>query len=72
MIVALTGRVVARIRLAGIGVPAHSFPEVADRFAQPFPGVGEAIRNFREGMRGDSDSGKANPGDDAARKRDDR
>jgi len=35
-------------------------------------GLGEAIRNFREGMRGDSDSGKSNPGDDANRNRNDR
>ena len=42
------------------------------RLADAGRGLGEAIRNFREGMRGDSDSGKANPGDDANRKRDDR
>ena len=42
------------------------------RLADAGKGLGEAIRNFREGMRGDSDSGKANPGDDANRNRDDR
>ena len=42
------------------------------RLADAGKGLGEAIRNFREGMRGDSDSGKANPGDDTTRKRDDR
>ena len=42
------------------------------RLADAGKGLGEAIRNFREGMRGDSDSGKASPGDDATRKRDDR
>ena len=42
------------------------------RLADAGKGLGEAIRNFRDGMRGDADSGKANPGDDANRKRDDR
>jgi sec-independent protein translocase protein TatA len=43
------------------------------RLADAGRGLGEAIRNFREGMRGgDSDSGKSNPGDDANHKRNDR
>jgi sec-independent protein translocase protein TatA len=43
------------------------------RLADAGRGLGEAIRNFREGMRGDSDSGKSNPpGDDANRNRNDR
>ena len=43
-----------------------------DRFAQAPAGVGEAIRNFRDGMRGDSESGKSNSSDDADRKSHDR
>jgi len=43
------------------------------RLADAGRGLGEAIRNFREGMRGgDSDSGKPGPGDDANRNRNDR
>lgn len=42
------------------------------RLADAGKGLGEAIRNFKEGMRGDSDSGKANKGDDAAHDRNDR
>ena len=42
------------------------------RLADAGKGLGEAIRNFKEGMRGDSDSGKSNPGDDANRNRNDR
>jgi sec-independent protein translocase protein TatA len=41
------------------------------RLADAGRGLGEAIRNFRDGMRGDSDS-KANQGDDANRNRQDR
>ncbi len=42
------------------------------RLADAGRGLGEAIRNFKEGMRGDSDSGKPNSGDDANRKPNDR
>jgi sec-independent protein translocase protein TatA len=42
------------------------------RLADAGKGLGEAIRNFREGMRGDSDSDKTNTGDDAKRSRNDR
>jgi len=42
------------------------------RLADAGKGLGEAIRNFKEGMRGDSDSGKSNQGDDANRNRNDR
>jgi len=42
------------------------------RLADAGRGLGEAIRNFREGMRGDSDSGKPNAGDDSSRNRNDR
>ena len=42
------------------------------RLADAGWGLGEAIRNFREGMRGDSDSDKSNQGDDANRNRKDR
>jgi len=42
------------------------------RLADAGRGLGEAIRNFREGMRGDSDSGKSNGGTDANRRGDDR
>jgi sec-independent protein translocase protein TatA len=42
------------------------------RLADAGRGLGEAIRNFREGMRGDGDSGKSNQGDDANRNRNDR
>ena len=42
------------------------------RLADAGKGLGEAIRNFREGMRGDSDSGKSTPSDDANRNRPDR
>jgi sec-independent protein translocase protein TatA len=42
------------------------------RLADAGKGLGEAIRNFKEGMRGDSDSGKSNPGDDPGRNRNDR
>ena len=41
------------------------------RLADAGRGLGEAIRNFKEGMRGDSDAGKPNSGDDANRKRND-
>ena len=42
------------------------------RLADAGRGLGEAIRNFKEGMREDSDSGKSKPGDDANRNRNDR
>jgi sec-independent protein translocase protein TatA len=42
------------------------------RLADAGRGLGEAIRNFREGMRGDGDSGKPGQGDDANRSRNDR
>ncbi len=42
------------------------------RLADAGRGLGEAIRNFREGMRGDSDSGKSNSGDDVKSNRNDR
>ena len=42
------------------------------RLADAGRGLGEAIRNFREGMRGSSDSGKSNPDDEANRNRNDR
>jgi len=42
------------------------------RLADAGRGLGEAIRNFREGMKGDSDSGKPGSGDDATRNRQDR
>ena len=42
------------------------------RLADAGKGLGEAIRNFREGMRGGSDSGKPNSDDDASRNRNDR
>jgi sec-independent protein translocase protein TatA len=42
------------------------------RLADAGRGLGEAIRNFREGMRGDSDSGKPNSSDEANRNRSDR
>jgi sec-independent protein translocase protein TatA len=42
------------------------------RLADAGRGLGEDIRNFKEGMRGDSDSGKSNPGDDTGRNRNDR
>jgi len=42
------------------------------RLADAGKGLGEAIRNFREGMRGDSDAGKPPQGDDANRNRNDR
>ena len=43
------------------------------RLADAGRGLGEAIRNFREEMRGgDSDSGKPGSGDDANRNRNDR
>ena len=42
------------------------------RLADAGKGLGEAIRNFREGMRGDPDSDKSNTGDDAKRSRNDR
>ncbi len=42
------------------------------RLADAGRGLGEAIRNFREGMRGDSDSGKPNSGDDTNRNHNDR
>jgi sec-independent protein translocase protein TatA len=41
------------------------------RLADAGKGLGEAIRNFREGMRGDSDPGKSKQGDDANRNRHD-
>jgi sec-independent protein translocase protein TatA len=43
------------------------------RLADAGRGLGEAIRNFKDGMRGDSDSGsgKPGPGDDSQRKRND-
>jgi sec-independent protein translocase protein TatA len=43
------------------------------RLADAGRGLGEAIRNFKEGMRGDSDPGnKPGPGDDSNRNRNDR
>jgi sec-independent protein translocase protein TatA len=42
------------------------------RLADAGRGLGEAIRNFKEGMRGDSDSGKPNSGGDAKRNDSDR
>ena len=42
------------------------------RLADAGRGLGEAIRNFKEGMRGDSDSGKSNQGDDPTCNRNDR
>lgn len=42
------------------------------RLADAGRGLGEAIRNFKEGMRGDSESGKSNQGDDPTRNRNDR
>jgi sec-independent protein translocase protein TatA len=42
------------------------------RLADAGRGLGEAIRNFRDGMRGDADSGKSNQRDDATRNRNDR
>ena len=42
------------------------------RIADAGRGLGEAIRNFKEGMRGDSDAGKPNPRDDANRNPNDR
>jgi sec-independent protein translocase protein TatA len=43
------------------------------RLADAGKGLGEAIRNFREGMRGSStDSSKSNQDDDATRNRNDR
>jgi len=42
------------------------------RLADAGKGLGEAIRNFREGMRGSTDSSKPNPDDDATRNRNDR
>lgn len=42
------------------------------RLADAGKGLGEAIRNFREGMRGDSNSGKPNQGDDTTRNNNDR
>jgi len=42
------------------------------RLADAGRGLGEAIRNFREGMRGDSDSGKPSSGDDSSRNQKDR
>jgi len=39
------------------------------RLADAGRGLGEAIRNFREGMRGDSDAGKPKAGDYANRNR---
>ena len=42
------------------------------RLADAGRGLGEAIRNFREGMRGDSDSQKPGSGGDANRNQGDR
>jgi len=42
------------------------------RLADAGRGLGEAIRNFRDGMRGDSESGKPKQGDDANNNRHDR
>ncbi|HZN55714.1 MAG TPA: twin-arginine translocase TatA/TatE family subunit [Candidatus Polarisedimenticolaceae bacterium] len=42
------------------------------RLADAGRGLGEAIRNFREGMKGDSDGGKSGPGNDTNRRGDDR
>jgi sec-independent protein translocase protein TatA len=42
------------------------------RLADAGRGLGEAIRNFKEGMKGDSDSRKPGAGDDADRDRHDR
>jgi sec-independent protein translocase protein TatA len=42
------------------------------RLADAGRGLGEAIRNFKEGMRGDSDPGKPDSRDDANRNRNDR
>ncbi len=42
------------------------------RLADAGKGLGEAIRNFREGMRGDSNSDKPNQGDDTTRNHNDR
>ncbi len=42
------------------------------RLADAGKGLGEAIRNFRDGMRGDSNSGKPNQGDDTPRNHNDR
>lgn len=37
------------------------------RLGEAGRGLGEAIKNFKEGMRSDSDSGKSNPSDDPNR-----
>jgi sec-independent protein translocase protein TatA len=42
------------------------------RLADAGRGLGEAIRNFKEGMRGDSDSQKPSSGGDANRNQGDR
>ena len=42
------------------------------RLADAGKGLGEAIRNFRDGMRGDSNSGKPNQGDDTTRNHNER
>jgi sec-independent protein translocase protein TatA len=42
------------------------------RLADAGKGLGEAIRNFRDGMRGDSSSGKSDQGDDTTRNHNDR
>ena len=39
------------------------------RVAEAGRGLGEAIRNFKEGMRGDSESDKPKPADDGSEKR---
>ena len=44
----------------------------ARRLGDVGKGLGEAIRNFKEGMRGDSDSDKSNQGNDPNRNRNDR
>jgi sec-independent protein translocase protein TatA len=42
------------------------------RLAEAGRGLGEAIRNFKDGMRGDSGSGKSNSSGDANRNNPDR
>jgi sec-independent protein translocase protein TatA len=42
------------------------------RLADAGRGLGEAIRNFKDGMRGDPDSGKPSSGGDAKRNDSDR
>jgi len=40
------------------------------RLADAGRGLGEAIKNFREGMKGDSDAGKSDTGGDSNRRGD--